>query len=65
MKNFIHTKIDLNVLPHAGDFYENGYTSEEIKLVNESQKIIGAKFALTATVVRVPVSCWTFRGSEY
>ena len=54
-EKFYPHQIDLNVLPHAGDFAENGYTSEEIKLVNESQKIIGAKFALTATVVRVPV----------
>lgn len=54
-EKFYPHQIDLNVLPHAGDFDESGYTSEEIKLVNESQKIIGAKFALTATVVRVPV----------
>jgi aspartate-semialdehyde dehydrogenase len=54
-EKFYPHQIDLNVLPHAGDFADNGYTSEEIKLVNESQKIIGAKFALTATVVRVPV----------
>jgi aspartate-semialdehyde dehydrogenase len=47
--------IDLNVIPHAGDFDDEGYTSEEVKLVNESRKILNANIALTATVVRVPV----------
>lgn len=47
--------IDLNVLPHAGDFVEDGYTSEEIKLVNETNKILNSNIAITATVVRVPV----------
>lgn len=49
-------QIDLNVLPHGGDFLENAYTTEEMKLVNETRKIIGdAKLRITATVVRVPV----------
>ncbi len=49
-------QIDLNCLPHGGDFLENGYTSEEMKLVNESRKILGIPaFRLTSTVVRVPV----------
>lgn len=48
-------KIDLNVLPHAGDFDDEGYTSEELKLVNETNKILNANIAITATVVRVPV----------
>ena len=48
--------IDLNILPHAGNFSENGYTVEEIKLVNETRKILDApSLAVTATVVRVPV----------
>jgi len=48
--------IDLNILPHAGKFTENGYTEEEIKLVNETRKILNApSIAVTATVVRVPV----------
>lgn len=48
--------IDLNCLPHAGDFDENGYTSEETKLVNETCKILGDNtINITATVVRVPV----------
>jgi len=49
--------IDLNLLPHAGSFEENGYTSEEIKLTNETQKILNDNtIQLTATVVRVPVT---------
>jgi aspartate-semialdehyde dehydrogenase len=48
-------QIDLNVLPHAGDFYDNGYTTEEIKLVKETTKIIGDEIPLTATAARVPV----------
>ena len=49
-------EIDLNVLPHGGDFEANGYTSEEMKLVNETRKILSdATLQITATVVRVPV----------
>ncbi len=49
-------KIDLNLFPHGGDFDENGETSEELKLVNETQKILEDKhIQTTATVVRVPV----------
>ena len=46
-----------NVLPHGGDFVEDGYTTEEVKLVNETHKIMRApKIAVTATVCRVPVT---------
>ena len=46
-----------NVLPHGGDFSENGYTTEEDKLVNETRKILRApQIAITATVCRVPVT---------
>lgn len=49
-------QIDMNCLPHAGDFDANGYTSEETKLVNETRKIFGDdSIQITATVVRVPV----------
>jgi aspartate-semialdehyde dehydrogenase len=48
--------IDLNVLPHAGNFDETGYTTEEIKLVNETKKILNIDIPLTATAVRVPVT---------
>jgi aspartate-semialdehyde dehydrogenase len=48
--------IDRNCLPHGGDFGENGYTSEEMKLVHETRKIMGDNdIKITATVVRVPV----------
>ncbi len=48
-------QIDLNVLPHAGDFDVDGNTTEETKLVNETNKILNADIKTTATVVRVPV----------
>jgi len=49
-------QIDLNCLPHAGDFDEEGYTAEETKLVYETRKILGDNtIQTTATVVRVPV----------
>jgi aspartate-semialdehyde dehydrogenase len=45
-----------NILPHGGDFQENGYTTEEEKLVNETRKIFSdSSLAITATVARVPV----------
>jgi aspartate-semialdehyde dehydrogenase len=48
--------IDLNLIPHGGVFEDDGYTSEEVKLVNESRKILGDQtLQITATVVRVPV----------
>lgn len=48
--------IDMNCLPHCDVFTENGYTKEEMKLVNETQKILNDKnIRLTATAVRVPV----------
>lgn len=48
--------IDLNVIPHIDGFLDNGYTKEEMKLVNETQKILGdPSIRITATAVRVPV----------
>ena len=48
--------IDLNCLPHGGSFEDNGYTTEETKLLNETRKILGdPSINVTATVVRVPV----------
>ena len=45
-----------NCLPHIDVFLENGYTKEEMKMVNETQKILGdSKIKITATTVRVPV----------
>lgn len=48
--------IDKNCIPHCDEFTENGYTKEEMKLVNESHKILGDhSIGITATAVRVPV----------
>lgn len=52
-------QIAFNVLPHIDKFLENGYTKEEMKMVNETRKILGDNsIRITATTVRVPV----FRG---
>ncbi len=48
--------IDMNLFPHGGSFQEDGYTTEESKLVNETRKILrDMTIQVTATVVRVPV----------
>lgn len=48
--------IHRNCIPHCDVFLENGYTKEEMKLVNESRKILGIPdLKVTATAVRVPV----------
>ncbi|MCF6365881.1 MAG: aspartate-semialdehyde dehydrogenase [Bacteroidales bacterium] len=44
-----------NCLPHCDDFTKNDYTKEEMKLVNETHKILDKNIKLTATAVRVPV----------
>ena len=47
--------IDLNVLPHIDSFLDNGYTKEEMKMTNETKKIMGDdSIAVTATTVRIP-----------
>ena len=49
-------QIDLNCLPQVDVFLENGYTKEEMKMVNETKKIMmDDSISLTATTVRVPV----------
>jgi len=49
--------IDMNCLPHCDDFLENGYTMEEMKVVQESRKILQQEaLPITATAVRVPVT---------
>jgi aspartate-semialdehyde dehydrogenase len=49
-------KIDLNVIPQIDVFTENGYTKEEMKMVNETKKIMSDdSIRLTATTVRIPV----------
>ncbi len=48
--------IDQNILPHIDVFMDNGYTKEEMKMVNETKKILrDESIAVTATTVRVPV----------
>ena len=47
--------IDLNVIPQIDVFTENGYTKEEMKMVNETKKIMGEAIRVTATTVRIPV----------
>jgi aspartate-semialdehyde dehydrogenase len=49
-------QIDLNVIPQIDVFVENGYTKEEMKMINETRKIMGDdSIRLTATTVRIPV----------
>lgn len=49
-------QIDKNAIPHIDVFLENGYTKEEMKMVNETKKIIGDdSIKVTATCVRIPV----------
>ena len=47
--------IHRNALPHCDVFMENGYTKEEMKLVNETHKILDPNIKVTATAVRIPV----------
>ncbi len=48
--------IHRNAIPHCDVFQENGYTKEEMKLVNETQKILDDRtIAVTATAIRIPV----------
>lgn len=47
--------IDLNVIPQIDVFTDNGYTKEEMKMVNETKKIMDEKIRVTATTVRIPV----------
>ncbi len=54
VKAFAH-QIALNVIPHIDAPQPNGYTKEEMKMVNETNKIMHSNFAISATCVRVPV----------
>ena len=49
-------RIDGNVIPRCDAFTDNGYTKEEMKLVNETKKILDPSIRVTATAVRVPVT---------
>ena len=49
-------QIDMNALPHIDVFLDNGYTKEEMKMVNETRKIMGDQsIGVTSTTVRIPV----------
>ncbi len=49
-------QIDLNVIPHIDVFQDNGYTKEEMKMIQETNKIMGDdSIRVTATTVRIPV----------
>ena len=48
-------QIAFNIIPHIDTFSENGYTKEELKMANETKKILDDKINLTATCVRIPV----------
>lgn len=53
---FYHYPIDENVIPHIDDFLENGYTKEEMKMVNETHKILDDySIGVSPTTARVPV----------
>ena len=53
-KNFTK-QIAFNAIPHIDIFLDDGYTREELKMVNETKKILGNNIKLTATCVRIPV----------
>tara|TARA_Y100001949_G_scaffold97_1_gene90 strand:- start:2489 stop:3484 length:996 start_codon:yes stop_codon:yes gene_type:complete len=53
-KNFTK-QIAFNIIPHIDDFSEDGYTKEELKMTNETKKILDTSIELSATCVRIPV----------
>jgi len=53
-KNFTK-QIAFNIIPHIDVFADDGYTKEELKMINETKKILDQKIELTATCVRIPV----------
>ncbi len=54
-KNFTK-QIAFNAIPHIDAFSNDGYTKEELKMTNETKKILDDKIDLTATCVRLPIS---------
>ena len=69
LKNYLHSEDELhkiisknftkqiafNLIPHIDTFDKDGYTKEELKMTNETKKILDKKVEVTATCVRVPV----------
>ena len=53
-KNFTK-QIAFNAIPHIDVFSNEGYTKEELKMTNETKKILDSNIELTATCVRIPV----------
>ena len=53
-KNFTK-QIAFNAIPHIDTFVDDGYTKEELKMVNETKKILDKNIEITATCVRIPV----------
>ena len=53
-KNFTK-QIAFNAIPHIDVFVDEGYTKEEVKMIDETKKILDNKIELTATCVRIPV----------
>ena len=57
VKSINFTKqIAFNAIPHIDIFSDGGYTKEELKMTNETKKILDTKIELTATCVRLPIS---------
>ena len=54
VENFQH-QLALNLIPHVDVFTDNGYTKEEMKMYNETQKIMHGDMQVSSTCVRVPV----------
>ena len=54
IKNFTK-QIAFNLIPHIDEFDKDGYTKEELKMTNETKKILDSEIDVTATCVRVPV----------
>jgi aspartate-semialdehyde dehydrogenase len=54
-KNFTK-QIAFNAIPHIDTFSDDGYTKEELKMTNETKKILDNSIDLTATCVRLPIS---------
>ena len=53
--NVFPKRIAFNLIPHIDDFLESGDTKEEMKMINETQKIMGKSIEIFSTCVRVPV----------
>ncbi len=54
VEKFTH-QLALNIIPHVDMFTENGYTKEEMKMYNETRKIMHSDVQVSATCVRIPI----------